>query len=792
MSFGKRICTTSSRGSRLTLDSDATSQGDECEDGKSNHKRVNRNLSEKKRRDQFNMLVHELCSMVSATNSKKMDKSTVLKSTISYLRNYQETAVQAKTHEIKENWKPSFLSNDEFMHLMLEAQDSCLLVFNQQGNIVYASESITSLLGHLPTDLVNQQVYDFIEDKERSQLYNLICHVSMTPENLSKSQLYNLICHVSITPEYLSKSQLYNLICHVLMTPENLSKSQLYNLICHVSMTPEKLSKSQLYNLICHINMTPENLSKSQLYNLICHVFMTPENLSKLQLYNLICHVSMTPENLSKSQLKYNLICRFSMTPENLSKSLYNLICHVSMTPENFSKSQLYNLICHVSMPPENLNDNQVSFSCHFKRGSLGPDKPPVYETVKFTGFKHWNNFNDDDDWNYGMMAQVKDDMSFCCTVQIENAQFIREMSIIDEAKAEFTSRHSLEWKFLYLDHRASPIIGYLPFEVLGTSGYDYYHPDDLENLSKCHEQLMQKGEETSRYYRFLTKGQQWIWLRTRYYITYHQWNSKPEFVVCTNVVVNYSDVRENLWKDMGYNTANGHTANKRERSPSVCSVTSGPNMSSCHSVGSASSDRAGSSKLGDNDNSPSSSVPTSKYIPQTVSQHLQLLLQHRLLHQPLSQSQPPTGLVTMESQQGPTPSTSTTQMTPVVEPTSPQLFLTPVQQQLYRQLQDKAQQLQSAIVRQQTELQQITQQLSFAKQGGLTVPVMSSCQPIVASVSVSPIMFATTCGMLPTSPLPPSVSVQPILPLQPVMMDHTIPFHQFISKDNSDDPSLS
>ena len=36
---------------------------------------------------------------------------------------------------------------------------------------------------------------------------------------------------------------------------------------------------------------------------------------------------------------------------------------------------------------------------------------------------------------------------------------------------------------------RASPIIGYLPFEVLGTSGYDYYHPDDLENLSKCHEQ---------------------------------------------------------------------------------------------------------------------------------------------------------------------------------------------------------------------------------------------------------------------------------------------------------------
>lgn len=31
-----------------------------------------------------------------------------------------ETAVQAQAHEIKEDWKPSFLSNDEFMHLMLE------------------------------------------------------------------------------------------------------------------------------------------------------------------------------------------------------------------------------------------------------------------------------------------------------------------------------------------------------------------------------------------------------------------------------------------------------------------------------------------------------------------------------------------------------------------------------------------------------------------------------------------------------------------------------------------------
>lgn len=35
---------------------------------------------------------------------------------------------------------------------------------------------------------------------------------------------------------------------------------------------------------------------------------------------------------------------------------------------------------------------------------------------------------------------------------------------------------------------RAPPIIGYLPFEVLGTSGYDYYHVDDLDNIAASHE----------------------------------------------------------------------------------------------------------------------------------------------------------------------------------------------------------------------------------------------------------------------------------------------------------------
>lgn len=60
------------------------------------------------------------------------------------------------------------------------------------------------------------------------------------------------------------------------------------------------------------------------------------------------------------------------------------------------------------------------------------------------------------------------------------------------------------------------------------------------------------KGEGVSCYYRFLTKGQQWLWVQTRYYITYHQWTSKPEFVMCTHRVVNYTDVIPQMRRNNG------------------------------------------------------------------------------------------------------------------------------------------------------------------------------------------------------------------------------------------------
>nr|VAX54232.1 clock circadian regulator a [Squalius pyrenaicus]VAX54236.1 clock circadian regulator a [Squalius aradensis] len=363
------------------------------EDEKDKAKRVSRNKSEKKRRDQFNVLIKELGTMLPG-NTRKMDKSTILQKSIDFLRKHKEIAAQSESSEIRQDWKPPFLSNEEFTQLMLEALDGFFLAIMTDGNIIYVSESITSLLEHLPSDLVDQNLLNFLPLGEHSEVYKALSTHMLEGETL--------------TPDYLKTK-------------------------------------------------------------------------------------------------------------------------------------------------------NQLEFCCHMLRGTIDPKEPPVYEYVKFIGnFKSLNTVPNSTRNGFEGVIQrslrptFEDRVCFIATVRLAKPQFIKEMCTVEEPNEEFTSRHSLEWKFLFLDHRAPPIIGYLPFEVLGTSGYDYYHVDDLETLAKCHEHLMQYGKGKSCYYRFLTKGQQWIWLQTHYYITYHQWNSRPEFIVCTHTVVSYAEVRAEQRRELG------------------------------------------------------------------------------------------------------------------------------------------------------------------------------------------------------------------------------------------------
>lgn len=48
------------------------------------------------------------------------------------------------------------------------------MIFSSNGRIYYVSESVTSLLGYLPSELENTTIYDIAYQEDQSHLYNVL------------------------------------------------------------------------------------------------------------------------------------------------------------------------------------------------------------------------------------------------------------------------------------------------------------------------------------------------------------------------------------------------------------------------------------------------------------------------------------------------------------------------------------------------------------------------------------------------------------------------------------------
>ncbi|XP_064634682.1 basic helix-loop-helix ARNT-like protein 1 isoform X2 [Lineus longissimus] len=107
----------------------------------------------------------------------------------------------------------------------------------------------------------------------------------------------------------------------------------------------------------------------------------------------------------------------------------------------------------------------------------------------------------------------------------------------------EFISRQTVDGKFTYVDQRMTPILGYLPQELVGTSIYEYYHVDDIQQLVDTHKLILQsKVRVTSPVYRFKAKDSSFIFMKTTAYAFQNPWTKEVESVVATNTVTQASE----------------------------------------------------------------------------------------------------------------------------------------------------------------------------------------------------------------------------------------------------------
>uniref|UniRef100_A0A8C7NJR0 Aryl hydrocarbon receptor nuclear translocator n=1 Tax=Oncorhynchus mykiss TaxID=8022 RepID=A0A8C7NJR0_ONCMY len=135
--------------------------------------RENHSEIERRRRNKMTAYITELSDMVPTCSAlaRKPDKLTILRMAVSHMKSLRGSGNTAADG----TYKPSFLTDQELKHLILEAADGFLFVVScESGRVVYVSDSLTPVLNQSQSDWLGSSLYDQLHpddgDKLREQL----------------------------------------------------------------------------------------------------------------------------------------------------------------------------------------------------------------------------------------------------------------------------------------------------------------------------------------------------------------------------------------------------------------------------------------------------------------------------------------------------------------------------------------------------------------------------------------------------------------------------------------------
>ncbi|XP_074385240.1 aryl hydrocarbon receptor nuclear translocator isoform X8 [Zonotrichia albicollis] len=131
--------------------------------------RENHSEIERRRRNKMTAYITELSDMVPTCSAlaRKPDKLTILRMAVSHMKSLRGTGNTSTDG----TYKPSFLTDQELKHLILEAADGFLFIVScETGRVVYVSDSVTPVLNQPQSEWFGSTLYEQVHPDDVGKL----------------------------------------------------------------------------------------------------------------------------------------------------------------------------------------------------------------------------------------------------------------------------------------------------------------------------------------------------------------------------------------------------------------------------------------------------------------------------------------------------------------------------------------------------------------------------------------------------------------------------------------------
>ncbi|XP_031949018.1 aryl hydrocarbon receptor nuclear translocator isoform X6 [Corvus hawaiiensis] len=149
---------------RFARSDDEQSSADKERLARENHSEI-----ERRRRNKMTAYITELSDMVPTCSAlaRKPDKLTILRMAVSHMKSLRGTGNTSTDG----TYKPSFLTDQELKHLILEAADGFLFIVScETGRVVYVSDSVTPVLNQPQSEWFGSTLYEQVHPDDVGKL----------------------------------------------------------------------------------------------------------------------------------------------------------------------------------------------------------------------------------------------------------------------------------------------------------------------------------------------------------------------------------------------------------------------------------------------------------------------------------------------------------------------------------------------------------------------------------------------------------------------------------------------